>query len=96
MRTFGPLAAISECDSINILARLPFIGVLRIVIWDRGWIIYLVCYVLFMGMHLKGAGEALKIMITALPLSPYWCLFLPWRPISIVRICLTLPYWNRI
>lgn len=32
-----------------------------------GWIIYLVCYLLFMGMHLKGAGEALKIifMITA-------------------------------
>ncbi|MFH7764757.1 ethanolamine permease [Acinetobacter sp. BSP-28] len=32
-----------------------------------GWIIYLVCYLVFMGMHLKGAGEALKIifMITA-------------------------------
>src|SRR5690606_14351382 len=32
-----------------------------------GWIIYLACYLLFMGMHLKGAGEALKIifMITA-------------------------------
>lgn len=32
-----------------------------------GWVIYLVCYLLFMGMHLKGAGEALKIifMITA-------------------------------
>lgn len=32
-----------------------------------GWVIYLVCYFLFMGMHLKGAGEALKIifMITA-------------------------------
>lgn len=27
-----------------------------------GWIIYLVCYLLFMGIHLKGAGEALKIM----------------------------------
>ena len=33
-----------------------------------GWIIYLVCYLLFMGIHLKGAGEALKIMfvITAI------------------------------
>ncbi|TCB59913.1 ethanolamine permease [Acinetobacter terrae] len=32
-----------------------------------GWVIYLVCYFMFMGMHLKGAGEALKIifMITA-------------------------------
>ncbi|TCH61459.1 ethanolamine permease [Acinetobacter sp. ANC 4862] len=32
-----------------------------------GWVVYLVCYLLFMGMHLKGAGEALKIifMITA-------------------------------
>ncbi|NNH78959.1 ethanolamine permease [Acinetobacter sp. ANC 5380] len=32
-----------------------------------GWIIYLICYLLFMGMHLKGAGEALKVifMITA-------------------------------
>ncbi|MFD1437858.1 ethanolamine permease [Acinetobacter terrae] len=32
-----------------------------------GWVIYLICYLLFMGMHLKGAGEALKIifMITA-------------------------------
>ncbi|GAA5016987.1 ethanolamine permease [Acinetobacter puyangensis] len=27
-----------------------------------GWIIYLICYVVFMGLHLKGAGEALKIM----------------------------------
>ncbi len=27
-----------------------------------GWIIYLICYLLFMGIHLKGAGEALKIM----------------------------------
>lgn len=33
-----------------------------------GWMIYLFCYVLFMGIHLKGAGEALKIMfvITAI------------------------------
>lgn len=33
-----------------------------------GWIIYLVCYLVFMGIHLKGAGEALKIMfvITAI------------------------------
>lgn len=32
-----------------------------------GWIVYLVCYLVFMGMHLKGAGEALKIifLITA-------------------------------
>lgn len=32
-----------------------------------GWSIYLICYVLFMGMHLKGAGEALKtiFIITA-------------------------------
>jgi len=27
-----------------------------------GWIVYLVCYLVFMGIHLKGAGEALKIM----------------------------------
>ena len=27
-----------------------------------GWMIYLVCYLVFMGIHLKGAGEALKIM----------------------------------
>ena len=27
-----------------------------------GWIVYLVCYLIFMGIHLKGAGEALKIM----------------------------------
>lgn len=33
-----------------------------------GWIIYLICYIVFMGIHLKGAGEALKIMfvITAI------------------------------
>ncbi|WP_286861089.1 MULTISPECIES: ethanolamine permease [Acinetobacter] len=33
-----------------------------------GWIIYLVSYLIFMGLHLKGAGEALKIMfiITAI------------------------------
>lgn len=33
-----------------------------------GWIIYLVSYLVFMGLHLKGAGEALKIMfvITAI------------------------------
>lgn len=33
-----------------------------------GWMVYLFCYVLFMGIHLKGAGEALKIMfvITAI------------------------------
>ncbi|EET82888.1 ethanolamine permease [Acinetobacter radioresistens] len=33
-----------------------------------GWIIYLVCYLAFMGIHLKGAGEALKIIfvITAI------------------------------
>lgn len=28
----------------------------------NGWIVYLSCYLLFMGIHLKGAGEALKIM----------------------------------
>jgi len=27
-----------------------------------GWVIYLICYLVFMGIHLKGAGEALKIM----------------------------------
>ncbi|TCM66778.1 ethanolamine:proton symporter (EAT family) [Acinetobacter calcoaceticus] len=27
-----------------------------------GWVVYLICYALFMGLHLKGAGEALKIM----------------------------------
>lgn len=27
-----------------------------------GWIIYLICYLVFMGIHLKGAGEALKII----------------------------------
>ncbi|AOA59194.1 ethanolamine permease [Acinetobacter larvae] len=27
-----------------------------------GWIIYLLCYVIFITIHLKGAGEALKIM----------------------------------
>ncbi|WP_367103755.1 ethanolamine permease [uncultured Psychrobacter sp.] len=27
-----------------------------------GWIIYLTCYIVFIGIHLKGAGEALKIM----------------------------------
>ena len=27
-----------------------------------GWQIYLACYLIFMGIHLKGAGEALKIM----------------------------------
>lgn len=33
-----------------------------------GWKVYLVCYLVFMGIHLKGAGEALKIMfvITAI------------------------------
>lgn len=33
-----------------------------------GWIIYLLAYIIFIGMHLKGAGEALKIMfgITAI------------------------------
>lgn len=33
-----------------------------------GWMVYLICYILFMGIHLKGAGEALKIMfvITAI------------------------------
>ncbi|KAA8733272.1 ethanolamine permease [Acinetobacter qingfengensis] len=27
-----------------------------------GWVVYLLCYLAFMGLHLKGAGEALKIM----------------------------------
>lgn len=27
-----------------------------------GWLVYLICYLVFMGLHLKGAGEALKIM----------------------------------
>ena len=27
-----------------------------------GWIIYLLCYIVFMAIHLKGAGEALKLM----------------------------------
>lgn len=27
-----------------------------------GWIIYLICYLVFMGIHLKGVGEALKMM----------------------------------
>ncbi len=27
-----------------------------------GWMVYLVCYLFFMGLHLKGAGEALKII----------------------------------
>ncbi|HEE5436481.1 TPA: ethanolamine permease [Acinetobacter baumannii] len=27
-----------------------------------GWAVYLICYLVFMGIHLKGAGEALKIM----------------------------------
>jgi ethanolamine permease len=27
-----------------------------------GWLVYLICYLLFMGIHLKGAGEALKLM----------------------------------
>ena len=33
-----------------------------------GWIVYLACYLIFMGIHLAGAGEALKIMfgITAI------------------------------
>lgn len=33
-----------------------------------GWVVYLGCYLIFMGIHLKGAGEALKIMfvITAI------------------------------
>ena len=33
-----------------------------------GWMIYLICYLVFMGIHLKGAGEALKLMfiITAI------------------------------
>jgi len=33
-----------------------------------GWVVYLSCYLIFMGIHLKGAGEALKIMfvITAI------------------------------
>ncbi|NAR51631.1 ethanolamine permease [Acinetobacter haemolyticus] len=28
----------------------------------NGWMVYLSCYLIFMGIHLKGAGEALKIM----------------------------------
>ena len=33
-----------------------------------GWVVYLACYLVFMGIHLAGAGEALKIMfgITAI------------------------------
>lgn len=33
-----------------------------------GWVVYSLCYIFFMGIHLKGAGEALKIMfgITAI------------------------------
>jgi ethanolamine permease len=33
-----------------------------------GWVIYLICYLVFMAIHLKGAGEALKLMfiITAI------------------------------
>lgn len=28
----------------------------------NGWMVYLFCYLVFMGIHLKGAGEALKII----------------------------------
>lgn len=51
-----------------------------------GWIIYLVCYLVFMGIHLKGAGEALKIMFVITAIAAV-ALF--------VFIIAMLPHFNR-
>ncbi|MCH7294831.1 ethanolamine permease [Acinetobacter higginsii] len=47
-----------------------------------GWQVYLACYLIFMGIHLKGAGEALKIMfgitlIAAIALAVFIVAMLP-------------------
>ncbi|MGA6136054.1 ethanolamine permease [Acinetobacter dispersus] len=47
-----------------------------------GWQIYLACYLIFMGIHLKGAGEALKIMfaitlVAAIALAVFIVAMLP-------------------
>ncbi len=50
-----------------------------------GWLVYISCYIVFIGIHLKGAGEALKIMfgITAVA-----CIAL------VVFIVSMFPYFN--
>ena len=47
-----------------------------------GWIIYLICYLIFMGIHLKGAGEALKIIfvITAVAAVALFVFFVAMAP----------------
>ncbi|MFW2151160.1 ethanolamine permease [Acinetobacter gyllenbergii] len=47
-----------------------------------GWQVYLACYLIFMGIHLKGAGEALKIMfaitlVAAITLAVFIAAMLP-------------------
>ncbi|WP_278492730.1 ethanolamine permease [Acinetobacter gyllenbergii] len=47
-----------------------------------GWQVYLACYLIFMGIHLKGAGEALKIMfaitlVAAIALAVFIAAMLP-------------------
>ncbi|ENX55968.1 MULTISPECIES: ethanolamine permease [Acinetobacter] len=47
-----------------------------------GWQVYLACYLIFMGIHLKGAGEALKIMfaitlVAAIALAVFIVAMLP-------------------
>lgn len=50
-----------------------------------GWVIYLICYLVFMGIHLKGAGEALKIMFVITAVA---CVAL------FVFIVAMVPYFN--
>lgn len=50
-----------------------------------GWIIYLVCYLVFMGIHLKGAGEALKIIFVITAIAAVALL---------VFIIAMIPYFN--
>ncbi len=50
-----------------------------------GWLVYLICYLVFMGLHLKGAGEALKIMFVITSIA---CVAL------VVFIVAMLPHFN--
>ena len=66
---FGPFGGYLTCTAILIeyaiapAAIAVFIGgYCESLFGINGWMIYLACYAIFMGIHLKGAGEALKIM----------------------------------
>jgi ethanolamine permease len=58
-----------------------------------GWMIYLAFYIVFIGIHIFGVGEALKLMfiITAIAAIALAVFLVAWCPISMQPTCSTSP-----